>query len=63
MIETLSPRKFLDQVEKINEEARRATEDLLDQQGDKKYVAIEDWADECDGNMVTEQTCLYSVLD
>lgn len=50
MSETLSPRKFLDQVEKINEEARRATEDLLDQQGDKKYVAIEDWADECDGN-------------
>lgn len=50
MSETLSPRKFLEQVEKINEEARRATEDLLDQQGDKKYVALEDWADECDGN-------------
>ncbi len=50
MSKALSPRKFLEQVEKINEEARRATEDLLAQQGDKKYVALENWADECDGN-------------
>lgn len=50
MSETLSPRKFLEQVEKINEEARRATIDLLDQQGDKKYVVLKDWTDECDAN-------------
>lgn len=50
MSETLSPRKFLDQVEKINEEARRATIDLLDQQGENKYVVLEDWTDECGAN-------------
>lgn len=33
-----------------NEEAYKEIVNLLKQNGDKRYIAMEDWADECEGN-------------
>ena len=33
-----------------NEEAYNEIVNLLKQNGDKRYIAMEDWADECEGN-------------
>ena len=45
--EKISPDAFLNEMNAINNKAKDAVVDLLNKQGDKRYIAVPDWEDEC----------------
>ena len=48
--EKISPDAFLNEMNAINDKAKDAVIDLLNKQGDKRYIAVPDWEDECEGD-------------
>ena len=48
--EKISPDAFLNEMNAINDKAKDAVIDLLSKQGDKRYIAVPDWKDECEGD-------------
>ena len=48
--EKISPDTFLNEMNAINNKAKDAVVDLLNKQGDKRYIAVPDWEDECEGD-------------
>ena len=48
--EKISPDAFLNEINAINDKAKDAVIDLLSKQGDKRYIAVPDWEDECEGD-------------
>ena len=48
--EKISPDAFLNEMNAINDKAKDAVIDLLSKQGDKRYIAVPDWEDECEGD-------------
>ena len=48
--EKKSPDTFLNEMNAINNKAKDAVVDLLNKQGDKRYIAVPDWEDECEGD-------------
>ena len=49
-VEKISPDAFLNEMNAINDKAKDAVIDLLNKQGDKRYIAVSDWEDECEGD-------------
>ena len=49
-VEKTSPDTFLNEMNAINDKAKDAVIDLLNKQGDKRYIAVPDWEDECEGD-------------
>ena len=49
-VEKISPDAFLNEMNAINDKAKDAVIDLLNKQGDKRYIAVPDWEDECEGD-------------
>ena len=49
-VEKISPDTFLNEMNAINDKAKDAVVDLLNKQGDKRYIAVPDWEDECEGD-------------
>lgn len=47
----------------INDKAKDAVIDLLSKQGDKRYIAVPDWEDECEGDDGDGTKCQYSASD
>lgn len=45
----INPDTFLNEMNAINDKAKDAIIDLLNKQGDKRYIALPDWEDECEG--------------
>ena len=48
--EKISPDAFLNEMNAINDKAKDAVVDLLNKQGNKCYIAVPDWEDECEGD-------------
>ena len=48
--EKKSPDTFLNEMNAINNKAKDAVVDLLNKQGNKRYIAVPDWEDECEGD-------------
>ena len=48
--EKISPNTFLNEMNAINDKAKDAVIDLLNKQGNKRYIAVPDWKDECEGD-------------
>ena len=48
--EKISPDAFLNEMNAINDKAKDAVIDLLNKQGNKCYIAVPDWEDECEGD-------------
>ena len=48
--EKISPDAFLNEINAINDKAKDTVIDLLSKQGDKRYIAVPDWEDECEGD-------------
>ena len=48
--EKISPDAFLNEMNAINNKAKDAVVDLLNKQGNKCYIAVPDWEDECEGD-------------
>ena len=48
--EKISPDTFLNEMNAINNNAKDAVVDLLNKQGNKRYIAVPDWEDECEGD-------------
>ena len=46
----IKPDAFLNEMNAINDKAKDAVIDLLNKQGDKRYIAVSDWEDECEGD-------------
>ena len=49
-VEKISPDTFLNEMNAINDKTKDAVIDLLSKQGDKRYIAVPDWEDECEGD-------------
>ena len=49
-VEKISPDTFLNEMNAINDKAKDAVIDLLNKQGNKCYIAVPDWEDECEGD-------------
>jgi len=49
-VEKISPDTFWDEIKAINNKAKEAVIDLLNKQGNKRYIAVPDWEDECEGD-------------
>ena len=49
-VEKISPDTFLNEMNAINNKAKDAVVDLLNKQGNKRYIAVPDWEDECEGD-------------
>ena len=49
-VEKISPDAFLNEMNAINDKAKDAVIDLLNKQGNKCYIAVPDWEDECEGD-------------
>lgn len=49
-VEKISPDTFLNEMNAINNKAKDAAIDLLSKQGNKRYIAVPDWEDECRGD-------------
>ena len=43
--EKLSPHIFIDEMDAINTKAQNAAIDLLNQQGNNRYIVVMDWED------------------
>ena len=75
--EKISPDTFLNEMNAINNKAKDAAIDLLSKLGDKRYIAVPDWEDECrgydgDGTKVSifgigldddDEICIAAVVD
>ena len=46
----IKPDAFLNEMNAINDKAKDAVIDLLNKQGNKRYIAVLDWEDECEGD-------------
>ena len=49
-VEKISPDTFLNEMNAINDKAKDTVIDLLNKQGNKCYIAVPDWEDECEGD-------------